>query len=102
MARAQIADGGDGLQIWRVAANILNKQTRTADKGWASSLGVGLGPYNSSLKNKLVTKIHKKQQTLTDSLDKRPKRKKIDMRFDTWNVRSMYKGGSLRTVAEEI
>jgi len=25
--------------IWRVAANILNKQSRTADKGWSSSLG---------------------------------------------------------------
>jgi hypothetical protein len=27
MARPQVADGGDGLQIWRVAANILNKQS---------------------------------------------------------------------------
>jgi hypothetical protein len=26
MARPQVAVGGDGLQIWRVAANILNKQ----------------------------------------------------------------------------
>jgi hypothetical protein len=43
MARPQIADGGDGLQIWRVAANILNKQSRTADRGWCSSLGVGRG-----------------------------------------------------------
>jgi hypothetical protein len=39
MARPQAADGGDSLQIWRVAANILNKQSRTADKGWFSSLG---------------------------------------------------------------
>jgi hypothetical protein len=31
------------LQIWRVAANTLNKQSRTADKGWSSSLGVGHG-----------------------------------------------------------
>jgi hypothetical protein len=43
MARPQVADGGDGLQIWRVAANILNKQSRTADKVWSSSLGVGRG-----------------------------------------------------------
>jgi hypothetical protein len=41
MARPQVTDGGDGLQIWRVPANILNKQSRTADKGWSSSLGVG-------------------------------------------------------------
>ena len=30
MARPQVADREDGLQIWRVAANILNKQSRTA------------------------------------------------------------------------
>jgi hypothetical protein len=49
MSRPQVADGGDGLQIWRVAANILNKQSRTADKGWSSSFGVGRGANNSSL-----------------------------------------------------
>jgi hypothetical protein len=27
------ADGGDDFQMWRVAANILNKQPRTDDKG---------------------------------------------------------------------
>jgi exonuclease III len=26
----------------------------------------------------------------------------MDMRFGTWNVRSLYRAGSLRTVAEEI
>jgi hypothetical protein len=31
----------DGLQLWRVAANILNNQPETNDKGWFSSLGVG-------------------------------------------------------------
>jgi hypothetical protein len=45
-ARPQVAAGGDGLQIWRVAANILNKQSRTADRGWSSSLGVGRGANN--------------------------------------------------------
>jgi hypothetical protein len=47
MAHPQVADGGEGLQIWRVAANILNKQSQTADKGWPSSLGVGRGANNS-------------------------------------------------------
>jgi hypothetical protein len=46
VARPQVADGGDGLQIWRVAANILNKQSRTAYRGWSSSLGVGRGANN--------------------------------------------------------
>ena len=35
-----VADGGVGLQIWRIAANILNKQSWTADQEWSSSLGV--------------------------------------------------------------
>jgi hypothetical protein len=41
MAHPQVADGGDSLRIWRVAENILNKQSRTADGGWSSSFGVG-------------------------------------------------------------
>jgi hypothetical protein len=43
MARPQVADSGDGLQIWRVAANILNKQSWTADRGWPSSFGFARG-----------------------------------------------------------
>jgi hypothetical protein len=40
---AQFTDGGDSLQIWRVAADILNKQSRAADKGWSANLGLGVG-----------------------------------------------------------
>jgi hypothetical protein len=36
MARPQVADGGDALQFWRAAANILNEQSLTADNGWSS------------------------------------------------------------------
>jgi hypothetical protein len=42
-------DGGEGLQIWKVSANVLNKQLQTADKVWSSSLGVGCGANNLSL-----------------------------------------------------
>jgi hypothetical protein len=48
MAHPQVADGEDGLQIWRVVANILNEQSRTADKGWLSSLGAARGTNDSS------------------------------------------------------
>jgi hypothetical protein len=48
MVHPQVADGGDTFQVWRVAANILNKQSRTSDKGWSSSLVVGRGANNSS------------------------------------------------------
>jgi len=36
-------DGGDGLQMWTVAANIFNNQSRTAGNGWSSSLVLGEG-----------------------------------------------------------
>jgi hypothetical protein len=35
-------------------------------------------------------------------LDKKPSRKKMDMRFGTCNVRRMYRAGSLRAVVDEI
>jgi len=45
---------------FRVAANILNKRSRTADKGCSSSLGVGRGANNSSLlKRILLRNIHR-------------------------------------------
>jgi len=39
---------GERPPIRRVAANRLNKQSRTADEGWSSSLQVGLGANNAS------------------------------------------------------
>jgi len=49
MARPRVAGGGDGLQVWRVSVNVLNKQWQTADKEWSSKLGDGRGANNSSL-----------------------------------------------------
>ena len=34
--------------VWRVAANILNMQARSADNGWSSSLGFGRDADNFS------------------------------------------------------
>jgi hypothetical protein len=48
MARPHIAEGGDGHQLWRAAANILKKQSRTAANGLSSSLWVGRGANHSS------------------------------------------------------
>jgi hypothetical protein len=39
----------NGLQLWRLATNILNKQNPTNDKEWTSSLGAGRGANNHSL-----------------------------------------------------
>jgi hypothetical protein len=50
-------DGGDGLQMWRVAANIFSKQLWMPNKGWPSKLGVGKGSNNKlTIKNQLVIK----------------------------------------------
>jgi hypothetical protein len=49
-----------GLQLWRLAVNILNKQPRTNFKWRSSSLGAGRGPNNSSpLKINLLWKLLK-------------------------------------------
>ena len=42
--------------IWRVAANMLNKQSWETDKWWSYSLDFGRGDKNSSPKTGLVTK----------------------------------------------
>jgi hypothetical protein len=52
LARPQVADREDGLQVWRVAASILNKQSRIANKRcsspqriillWNATNGLGL------------------------------------------------------------
>jgi hypothetical protein len=53
-------------------------------------------------KNKHVTKGHKGPRTWSDSLDKRPKLRKMNMRSGAWNVRSLYKAVSLIRVAGEV
>jgi hypothetical protein len=39
----QVADGGDGLQIWRVAADILNKYFGQPTRGGPPVWGLGVG-----------------------------------------------------------
>jgi hypothetical protein len=40
VTRPRVADGGNGVQIWRVAANILNKQLLTAEVVVSCRFGV--------------------------------------------------------------
>jgi hypothetical protein len=57
MARPQVAEVRDGLQTWKAASNrpTMNKQSRSADKGWSFTLGFGQGTYESSGMLKNVT-----------------------------------------------
>jgi hypothetical protein len=71
--------------------------TRGSPPAWG--LGVGLTTLHH--KNKLVTKNLTVPRTWTDYLDKRPKLRNMNMRFGTWNVRSLYRAGSLMRVSRE-
>jgi hypothetical protein len=55
----------NGLQLLRLALNILNKQPRTNDNGWSSSLVVGRWAKTLHRKNKLVMEIIKVCITIT-------------------------------------
>jgi hypothetical protein len=57
MARPRVADGVDDLQIWRVAENILNKQSRTADRGWPLNLALGGGYQPSTVKHYICCEV---------------------------------------------
>jgi hypothetical protein len=54
MARPLVADGENGLHMWRVAGNMLNKHSQTADDGSFSSWGVGHGLTIPSRKKNIV------------------------------------------------
>jgi hypothetical protein len=43
-------------------------------------------------------KYHKEIRTWTNFSDKRPKLKKMDVKFGTWNIRNLYLAGSLMAV----
>jgi hypothetical protein len=73
----------NGLQLWKVVLNTLNKHPRTADKSGPPVWVLGLG---LTLKNVIVTKHLTEPRTSTDSLDKRHKLRNMDMEFGTWNI----------------
>jgi hypothetical protein len=78
----------------------MNKHSLTA--GGPPAWGLGVGLTTPHCKNfSIVTKCFKVPRTWTDSLV-RPKHWKKDMRFGTWNVRSLYKVGGIKSVVGEL
>ena len=57
MGPSSSTDGGDGLQIWRVPANVMIKQPRTKDKGWSFIWGVYQGA-NNTLPSEIQTMLN--------------------------------------------
>ena len=105
--------------IWSVAANKLNKQSWTADKGWPSSLGVGRGANYPSLQNSPVKKhLHagcflwrQNSPEVNYSptrisgwvfLGEASRRIQREVKLGTWNFRSLYRAGFLKAAAREL
>ena len=57
--------------IRRLAANKLNKQSRTAVEGWSSSLGVGRGANNPSLLKLMFRNTHRRDDSSGDKTIRR-------------------------------
>jgi hypothetical protein len=57
MAGRQITDRGNGLYVWRIAGNILNKHALQADKGLSSRLGFGRGANTPRLRKPARDKL---------------------------------------------
>jgi hypothetical protein len=51
VARPQVVDVIGSFQIWRISVNVLDKQSRTADKGWSTSFGSGWERFERGHKN---------------------------------------------------
>jgi hypothetical protein len=80
----------------------LNKQSRTAEKGLSSSLGLGAGLITPQRKNKSdCYKCQTGPQTLTIFFLERRKQRKMGMRYCTYNIRSLWRLSSLTTAVRE-
>jgi hypothetical protein len=96
MARPHVADWKDGLQMWRVAANILNKQPTGGGRlvrfvEWPTT------PYHKKTVFFLM-KCLGIGRILLDDVGNR----KWVLRFETWNVMSLYMTDWLKTVESEM
>lgn len=97
MAGPGVADRGEDVQRWRIAANTLNKEPGTVDKKWSSSTWFGLGAKNASNSQELTTSLSLSWIVWVNDLSYR-----IWIRFGTWNKGSLHRIVSLVTVSREL
>jgi hypothetical protein len=72
-------------------------------RGGPSDWGLGVELITTHhKKNRLVTKHKHEPRAWRDSLDKRPKGRNMDMRLQTWNIRNLYRAGSLVRLSKEL
>jgi hypothetical protein len=56
MALRRVVDGGNGLEAWKEAANMLVRQSGTVDNRWYSSLGAARGVKISNFENSSLSR----------------------------------------------
>jgi hypothetical protein len=64
-------------------------------RGGSPAWGLGMGLTTLIIKKKLVTKQLTESRTWLNSLDKHHKQHNMDTRFGMWNIRSLYRAGSV-------
>jgi hypothetical protein len=74
------------------------KETRGGPPVWESSLALTPSHHIKLL----ITKCVKEHPTWTDSSDKPPKLRNMGTMFGTWNVKSLYRAGSLMAFTKTI
>ena len=96
MACLEVTDGGDIFRVWKVTANILDKQLRTVEKWWSCGLGFGRGAKDAS---PLKLNVLRKPRSLTDSLKRFQQQNRVGKARSglTW-LRTGSSGGLLWTL----
>jgi hypothetical protein len=59
LARPRVANRGGGIQVWKLAVNISNKQSRTTAREWSSSLGLSGGLTTLRIKPSCYEMLHR-------------------------------------------
>jgi hypothetical protein len=93
-------EGRDGLQAWKVAANILKKQSGHSTRGDSLVWGLGKGLTTHHCKKSARYKMLHRTSDLVPV--ERLRERKMDMRLGTRNVRGLYRAVSLKIVAREL
>ena len=89
------------LPLWRVAANILNKESQTAENSGPPAWWLGEVLTTSPKKKYFVTKYSHWNPPTWIGTSVRPKQLKGDMSFDTSNVRSLHGAGLIAAADKE-
>jgi hypothetical protein len=87
--------------LWQLWIHWISSSGKTT-RGGALACGMGVGLRSLAVENKLLTIELKENRTWKNSYYSRLKRRNMDMRFGTWDIRSLCWPGSITTVSREL